>query len=392
MKNRRREFLTGLAALSGGTLVPPLPIGAGQSATVTEYPRPDLRERAVPRRFSYSQPVVDAHTHFYAKEFVELAVSEGESNGAEVTGPDENGRYRLKAWGAGYYPYNGSTFDPSDPKMDLEAALRGMDERGVDVHVMQMTHPKVYWAPPEFGLRLSQAQNDGLSAAHLKYPKRFYGSIMLPLQSPKLALQELERAAKLPGMRGINLAQHINGTNLGDERFWPIWERCEALGQPLVLHNLDPFGADRLYQGGVNLMNTLGNPLEATLAAFSLIMSGALDEFPRLDVFLPHAGGAFPWLVWRMDYTMAERSSSSLKQRRASDYLRRFHYDLILHSPKYMRVLIDMVGADRVTSGTDWPQRMAVWRPVEYVESIPEITQSEAQQILCENPSRLLNL
>ena len=391
----RREFLAGLGAVGGASLLRPAAAAAQQAAAQQPYPRPDLQERALPRRFTYSQPVIDAHTHFYAKEFVDLAVKEGEANGAEITGPNENGGYRLRAWGAGYYPYNGSTFDPTNPKMDLEAAIKGMDERGVDIHVMQMTHPKVYWAPPEFGLRLSEAQNNGLSAAHLKYPDRIFGSIMLPLQDPKLALQELERAVKLPGMHGINLAEHIKGTNLGDKRFWPVWERCEALGQPLVLHNLDPLATDRLHQGGVNMMNSLGNPFEATVAPFSLIFSGALDEFPNLDVFLPHAGGAFPWLVWRSDYTMARSGGfggSSLGQPRASDYLRRFHYDLILHSPKYMRILVDMVGADRVTCGTDWPQGMAVWRPVEYVESIPGITQREAQQILCENPARLLRL
>jgi aminocarboxymuconate-semialdehyde decarboxylase len=393
MSIRRREFLAGLGAVGGASLFRPVTAAAQQTAAQQPYPRPDLRERALPRRFTYSQPVIDAHTHFYAKEFVDLAVAEGAANGAEITGPSENGAYRLRAWGAGYYPYEGSLFDPADPKMDLEAAVRGMEERGgVNMHVLQMTHPKVYWAPPEFGLRLSQAQNNGLSAAHVKYPDRFLGSIMLPLQNPNLALQELERAAKLPGMRGINVAQHINGTNVADKRFWPVWARCEELGQPLILHNLDPLATDRLHQGGLNLMNSLGNPFEATLAPMSLILSGTLDEFPNLDVYLPHAGGAFPWLVWRTDYVMSHGGFPGLRQPRASDYLRRFHYDLILHSPKLMRTLIDMVGADRITCGTDWPQGMSIWRPVEYVESIPGITQREAEQILCENPARLLRL
>ncbi len=386
----RREFVAGLGAVGGASLFRPATAAAQEAAP---YPRPDLRERALPARFTYSQPVIDAHTHFYAQEFVDLAVKEGGANNAEITGPNENGAYRLKAWGAGYYPYNGSGFDPKNEKMDLEAAVKGMDERGgVNMHALQMTHPKVYWAPPEFGLRLSEAQNNGLSKAHLKYPKRFVGSIMLPLQDPKLALKELDRAVKLPGMHGINLGEHVNGTNLGDKRFWPVWERAEALDQPLILHNIDPLGTDRLHQGGVNMMNSLGNPFEATVAPMSLVLSGAMDEFPNLDVYLPHAGGAFPWLVWRTDYTMSHGGFSGLKQPRMSDYLRRFHYDLILHSPKHMRTLIDIVGADRVTSGTDWPQGMAVWRPVEYVESIPMITQREAQQILCENPARLLRL
>ncbi|MGA7792614.1 MAG: hypothetical protein WCA19_06200 [Candidatus Acidiferrales bacterium] len=77
---------------------------------------------------------------------------------------------------------------------------------------------------------------------------------------------------------------------------------------------------------------------------------------------------------------------------RASDYLRRFQYDLALHDPKLTRMLIDLVGADRVVCGTDFPQGMAIKKPVGYVEAILEITEKECQLILCENPARLLRL
>ena len=76
----------------------------------------------------------------------------------------------------------------------------------------------------------------------------------------------------------------------------------------------------------------------------------------------------------------------------ASAYLRRFHYDLIIHSPKLARMLIEQVGVDRVACGTDRPQGMAIFKPVEYVEAIPNITRREAEMILCENPARLLKL
>lgn len=370
----RREFLAGLAAAGGATLMRPGSASAQQ------------------QRRRYSAPVIDAHAHFYAAEFIALMVKEGEKNGAIIKGPNANGDYTAEVPNAMWYSPGGSTFTRN--MRDVELMLKLMDERGIDMYALAMTHPKVYWAPPEFGLRLAQAQNDGVSATCVKYPKKFVGTIILPMQDPKLALQELERAAKLPGMRGINVGEHINGTNLSDKSFWPLWARCEALGLPLVLHNINPFGHERLIQGGVNMINSLGNPFEATVAAMSFVMSGALDEFPKLDLYLPHAGGAFPWLVWRTDHSMSNAvlGTSKLKQPRASDYLRRFHYDLILHSPKLMRVLIDLVGADRVVSGTDYPQGMAVMKPVEYVESIPGITQRERELILCENPARLLKI
>jgi aminocarboxymuconate-semialdehyde decarboxylase len=263
----RRKFLGGLAAAAGATLHRPSP-SEGQTQE-PPYPRPDLQQRALPRRFKYSKPVIDAHTHYYAREFVDLVVKEGAANGAEIIGPDKEGAYRIRArgggHGAGYYPYEGSTFSKS--LSDIEHQLKGMEERDVDMHAIGMTHPKVYWAPPQFALRLSQAQNNGVSAIHVKYPTKFVGQIMLPLQDLHLSLQELERASKLPGMRGINMAQHVNGLNISDKSFWPLWARCAELGHPLVLHNLDhdeqprqPVRSDRCVDGADSERYTGRNP------------------------------------------------------------------------------------------------------------------------------------
>ena len=76
----------------------------------------------------------------------------------------------------------------------------------------------------------------------------------------------------------------------------------------------------------------------------------------------------------------------------ASEYLRRFHYDLITHHPGIMRNLIDLVGVDRIVTGTDFPQGMSVKQPVDFVESIPGLTHEERSTILCENPARLLKI
>src|SRR5439155_16900769 len=100
--------------------------------------------------------------------------------------------------------------------VDLDLRLAGMKRQGVDVHALSLTAPMVNWASPAFGLALSQAYNDAASAAHRKHPDRFVGLAILPMQAPDLALKELERAAALPGMRGMYLATHVNGTNLDD--------------------------------------------------------------------------------------------------------------------------------------------------------------------------------
>jgi aminocarboxymuconate-semialdehyde decarboxylase len=122
------------------------------------------------------------------------------------------------------------------------------------------------------------------------------------------------------------------------------------------------------------------------------VCGGVLDAFPKLEVFLPHAGGTFPWLIGRLETAMKFSPELKHMKKPASDYLRRFHYDLITHHAGIMRNLIDLVGVDRIVAGTDYPQGMAVMRPVEFVESIPGLTHEERTAILCDNPARLLKI
>jgi hypothetical protein len=103
----------------------------------------------------------------------------------------------------------------------------------------------------------------------------------------------------------------------------------------------------------------------------------------------------FAFVAPRIDFAMKAMGGDrfkNMKQDTASAYLRRFHYALILHSPKLTRTLIEQVGVDRVACGTDRPQAMNIPKPVDYVEAIPGITRRQAGMILCENPARLLKL
>ena len=385
----RRHFLAGLAAAGGATMLR----GARASA-----------RQAAPR---YSKPVIDLHFHWYPKEFMDLLEKEGAANGALVSRNKDgvlvvqtpvykrgfNGEeivLKPAAGGGGGGEGGSSRF--GDPlKTDVAAMIKDMDDAGLDMEVCNQTNPHVLWAPPAFGLKLAQAINDGTSKLHQQHPKRFLGAITLPLQDVKLSLQELERARKLPGMPAVNIIENVRGKNLGDESFWPIWERCEKLGLPLFLKNVDTL-SERMTDAGASQMNIISNPFEATIAATSLMLSGALDAFPKLDVYLPHAGGFFAFVTPRIDHSMRSNIGRGKMKQTASAYLKRFHYDLIIHSPKLARALIDQVGADRVACGTDRPQGMAIFKPVEYVEAIPGITRKEAEMILCENPARLLKL
>ena len=151
--------------------------------------------------------VIDLHAHWFPQEWVSLLEEEGPANGAEM-GRNSKGHVSIEIPGVALV----SSF-PTD-MIDLGIMVKAMDHARVDVRALSLTNPMVYWAPPAFGLKLAQAYNDACAAAHREHRERFLGTIMLPLQAPDLAIQELGRAAKLPGMRAVYMAMHVGGKNL----------------------------------------------------------------------------------------------------------------------------------------------------------------------------------
>lgn len=361
---QRRQFLGGLAA-AGSTLF----TGCTTVSSTSDTRRDD------------GGPVIDIHAHWHAPDFVALLEKEGASSGAKV-GRNANGLVVFTA------PGLGTVFQPQ--YIDLDTRLNAMNQNGVTVHALSLTSPMVYWAPPPLGLRLSQVYNDSLAKAHDLHPKRFVGLASLPMQAPELALQELNRIAKFKAIRGVYLATHVNGKNLDDKSFWPIYARCEELGFHVYLHPVNPVGAERMRS--YYLRNFLGNPYDTGIAASSLLFGGVMDAFPKLEVILPHAGGTFPALIGRMDHGTTVRPETKHMTRPPSEYLRRFHYDTISHHKPMMKYLVELVGADRVVLGSDHPADMSYVKPVDFVDRLTEFSVRDRDLILGGNAQRLLKM
>ncbi len=358
----RRDFLVGTAIAGGVSMAGP--IAKLKAATVTS---------SSPRK-----PVIDTHAHWYPPAWVEMVTKEGPKHGAKI---GKNAK--------GYYTYSTVKFMAvfSPEFVDLGERLKAMDKQGVDIHALSLTSPMVYWAPPDLGLALSQAFNDSCVEAHAKYPKRFVGMAMLPMQDPKLALAELERVSKLPGMRGVYMSTVPAGREMEAKEYFPIYAKCEQLGWPIFLHPVDTVGVDRMQE--YYLRNLLGNPYESGIAAAYLIFGGVMDTFPKLDVMLPHAGGTFPWLSGRFDRGVECRPELKHMKQPATAYLRRFHYDTITHNPKILGYLIDYVGADRVVLGSDYCYDMGYDMPVQALAKTPV---ADRYQILGANAAKLLKI
>jgi aminocarboxymuconate-semialdehyde decarboxylase len=203
-------------------------------------------------------------------------------------------------------------------------------------------------------------------------------------------VREVERSAKLPGVRGFYAATEVLGKELSDKTFFPVYERIEASGLPLFLHPVFVIGHARLEHH--YLTNLLGNPFETAIAAAHLIFGGVLDRFPKLDVVLPHAGGAFPWLVGRLNRGWEKRADLKHVAHPPVEYLRRFHYDTIGYSDAVLDYLVRHVGADRVLMGSDYCFPIAYEQPLRNVVDNPFIDEAAKRSIAETNARRLLRL
>lgn len=327
---------------------------------------------------------LDAHAHWFPPEWMELLEREGPRHGV-VLGRNHKG-YRTADEGG--LPFK-QTF--AQDMIDLDSVVKSMEVARLDLRILSLTNPMVFWAPEGLGVELAQTFNNALGEAIRKHPTRIRGAITLPLQSPVLALKELERAAGVPGMCCAYSAMHINGINLDHKSFWPIYEFCQAKNLPLCLHPVAPCGGtDRL--ADYHMRNVVGNPHESAIGAASLIFGGVLDAFPNLKILMPHAGGSFPWLVGRWDNGVKRRPELSHVKQLASAYLRRFHYDTISHDAPMIRFLIDRIGADRFVLGTDYNMDAGVELPVDFLEEVPGITDQEMQLIARDNVMSLFDL
>jgi len=329
---------------------------------------------------AHAHHAIDTHAHWYPEEWLKLFAKDGAAEGAAL---EKNGtKYTIRTQRIV------NAFD--EEFVDLGLRLEGMKKQRVDMHALSLTAPMVYWASPGLGLALAQSYNDAASAAHRKHPRRFVGLAMLPMQAPDLAVKELERAAKLPGMRGMYLATHVNEANLDDRRFWNVYAKAEELGWTIFLHPIDTIGRERTQK--YYLKNLLGNPYDTGVAAASLIFGGVLDAFPKLEVNLPHAGGTFPWLIGRLDHGTKVRPELRHMKRLPSEYLRRFTYDTIGHNDHINQALINLVGADRVVLGSDYCFDMGLNDPVGTVERLGDLEPAQREQILAGTPAALLRL
>src|SRR5574341_94426 len=322
---------------------------------------------------------VDTHAHIIVHEILREAA------------PTEEWRPRV-SWEneKQFIEYNGKHIGSATREfVNVERILDEMDKSHVDAVLLCPWVSLVrYEAKPEESLAACQVQNDALAQLAKKYPKKIAALGMIPLQDSTLAVKELERLMK-SGLKGVEIGTHVNGVYPGDGRFRPFWEACESLGAFVFIHPVE--GGGRAELRDYYMWNVIGNPLETTVAAGHLILSGVMESYPRLKVLLAHGGGALPYLHGRLDRGFKQRPEiNKVISRPPTEYLKQFYFDTITHDPVLLRGLVDFVGAEHVLLGSDYPFDMGNENPVDLVRSANLGVENE-KKILEENARQLLN-
>jgi aminocarboxymuconate-semialdehyde decarboxylase len=325
--------------------------------------------------------VIDMHNHFIAPEVIAFLAREGKHFATRIVERD----------GRRFFLIEESAMRPIDgPISNAAARIADMDREGITAQAVScvpfLMYPEV---SADRGLAIAQVNNDALAVLGNGNRERFCPLASVPLQEPRSAVRELERAAKL-GLRGVEIPPKIVERQLDEPDFEVFWEAAEALQMAVCIHPFEaaPVGAMSRYFLG----NLAGNLYDTGLAAALLIYGGVLERHPALRIVLYHAGGALPIILGRLDmgYRLVAECRNAIP-RPPSTYADQFHFDVIAHSRPMLSHLVKTFGANRFVIGTDYPLPAGLAHPVEEVKALG-LEPQEEEKILGENARRLLRL
>ena len=279
--------------------------------------------------------------------------------------------------------------------------LKEMDEAGIDFQVLSHGAPALQRVDPESAVALARRANDRLHQAVLKHAERFGAFAVLPTTADaKAAADELERTVTKLGFKGgmVHGLTAVGGAHLffDDKRFWPIFERAQALDVPLYMHPAVPHKAviEAYYKDYIeqfpNLMTAAwGFTVETATQGIRLVLSGVFDAYPRLKIILGHLGESLPFSLWRIDMALQRQGNKPMPFR---DTFREHFWITTsgnFSTPALLCCVMEM-GVDRILFSVDYP---FVPNPpsTKWMQTVP-LSNEDKAKVLHGNAQRLLRL
>jgi len=279
---------------------------------------------------------------------------------------------------------------------DTSTRIAAMDAQGIDVECLSI-NPFWYGAGRDESAELIRLQNEALVEFCAAQPDRFAAFATAALQHPELAAEQVDHAVKKLGFRGVSVGGSVAGLELADPKFHPFWSKCEEHGVLVFLH---PTGTRELesssrLKGSGLLTNTIGNPLETTIALSHLIFEGTLDRFPGLKICAAHGGGYLGSYANRSDAVIKTfpKRVGPLPRKPPTAYLKdgQLFFDTIVFTPEALRHLIAETGVNQIMIGTDYPFPWTSTE-VDLVMSTPGLSDDDRIAILGGTAQKLMGI
>lgn len=321
---------------------------------------------------------IDFHNHYYPEAYLQ-ALQKVDST-VEL-GRDAQGRRMARL------------FNATVPMLEPAERLREMDRIGVDVQILSLSAPQLYFAPASQQPELARLVNDAFTQICQEHPGRFLAFANMPLGNVDASLKELDRAIHELKLNGVCLGTNIGGRPLDSPEFLPFFEEASRLRVPVYLHPLAPPAAEALGLFQYQLLVLVGFPFETTLAATRMLFSGLLERLPDLILILSHLGGALPYLFERIDFGYGEYPAcrTHLSQP-PSAYLKRFYYETALSWGRpALQCALQPLGVSQLLLGSDYPfvPPESGARSISAIEELG-LTQLEKEAIYHGNAERIL--
>jgi aminocarboxymuconate-semialdehyde decarboxylase len=302
--------------------------------------------------------IIDYHTHYLAREHFHMHARTPEGR---IVGASTHGEGKDAVLEANGNPM-GSSCNPED-FYNLSARLEHMEQSGVD---MQVLSPPPFMCfteiPGTEAARLLREQNEAIAAIVHQYPTSFRGLGVAPVQDVDSAVAEIAYLMDTLKLEGVELLTHIVGKNLDSPDLEPVWQALDARQAHVFLHPNYVLGVERLTK--YYLLNLLGNPVETALALACPMFGGVFERFPHIRFLAAHGGGVAPFVVGRWQHAAQVRPELAHLAASPLDLLRHTYVDTIVHGAPELLYLVDMLGAERIVLGSDFPFDMGTKEPV----------------------------
>jgi predicted TIM-barrel fold metal-dependent hydrolase len=276
----------------------------------------------------------------------------------------------------------------------VDERIKAMDAMGIDIEVLSI-NPFWYRKDRETAAEIVRINNEKLAELTASKPDRFAAFASLSLQYPDLAVTQLETAVKKQGLRGAAIGGSVLGDSFAQPKYHPVWAKADELGATLFIHPQSTPELAARFKGNGWLSNTVGNPLDTTLALQHLIFEGTLDKFPGLKIIAAHGGGYLPSYGDRDNFACfvsPQNCNPDIHlKKKPSEYLKQLYYDCLVFTPEALRHLAAVVGTSQLMLGSDHP---IPWEqhPVDHIFATTTLSDDERTAILGGNAARLLGI